>query len=62
MLGDVKGQSAFRQVATPFIEVMRDLCEKVVHQIPEGDKVATRLTREGNAPRRLHGHAGNGRT
>lgn len=60
MVGDVKGQSAFRQVAAPFIEAIPDLQEKVVNQIAEGNQVATRLTGNGTHRGALMGMPGTG--
>lgn len=61
MLGDVRGQSAFRQVAAPFIEGVPDLREQVVDQIAEGDRVATRLIGGGTHTGTLMGVAGSGK-
>lgn len=60
ILGEVKGQSAFRQVAAPFIEAMPDIRERVVDQIAEGNNVATRFTGNGTHKGDLMGMPGTG--
>ena len=61
MIGDVKGRDAFRQLATGFIAGIPDFRERVVDQIGEGDRVATRLAGGGTHRGTLMGVPGTGK-
>ena len=47
MLGDLRGPTAFKDLATGFIDAVSGFQETIEDQIAEGDKVATRFSGRG---------------
>ena len=47
MLGELRGPTAFKELASAFIDAVSEFQETVEDQIAEGDKVATRISGRG---------------
>jgi predicted ester cyclase len=59
--GELAGRDAFAMVAGGFRQVIEGLTERVVDQVAEGNRVATRLAGSGRAVGVVLGVPGNGR-
>jgi predicted ester cyclase len=59
--GELEGRDAFALVAGGFRQVIEGMTERVVDQVAEGDRVATRLAGSGRAVGEVLGVPGNGR-
>jgi predicted ester cyclase len=59
--GELEGRDAFSMVAGGFRQVIEGLTERVVDQVAEGDRVATRLAGRGRAVGEVLGVQGDGR-
>jgi len=60
MLGDLRGPTAFKELARGFIDAVSEFQETVEDQIAEGDKVATRISGRGKHTGTLMGAAPTG--
>ncbi|MGD9894073.1 MAG: ester cyclase [Dehalococcoidia bacterium] len=58
--GELEGPEAFKMVAGGFRQVIEGMCESVVDQIAEGDRVLTRLAGRGRAVGEILGVQGKG--
>jgi predicted ester cyclase len=61
MLGDLRGPTAFKELAKGFIDAVSEFQEMVQDQIAEGDKVVTRLSGRGKHTGTLMGAAPTGK-
>jgi len=61
MLGDLRGLTAFKDLASGFVAAVSDFEERVEDQVAEGNKVATRLTGRGRHTGELMGQAPTGK-
>jgi predicted ester cyclase len=60
MLGDLRGPTAFKDLARGFIDALSGLQERVEDQVAEGDKVVTRISGRGQHTKELMGAAPSG--
>jgi predicted ester cyclase len=61
MLGDLRGPTAFKELAKGFVDAVSEFQEMVQDQIAEGDKVVTRLSGRGKHTGTLMGAAPTGK-
>ncbi|MBI3696279.1 MAG: ester cyclase [Acidobacteria bacterium] len=61
LLGELRGPTAFKELAKGFVEAVTDLREVVEDQLAEGNKVVTRLSGSGRHTGELMGAAPTGK-
>jgi predicted ester cyclase len=61
MLGELRGPTAFKELAKGFIDAVSEFQETVEDQIAEGDKVATRISGRGTHSGEVMGAAPTGK-
>jgi predicted ester cyclase len=61
MLGELRGPTAFKNLASGFIDAVSEFQETVEDQIAEGDKVATRISGRGLHTGEVMGAAATGK-